>query len=126
MNRRRFTLVLTVVVVAGILGGVYWDAQPCVTRERMERVTVGMTYAEVVATVGGPPGDYSGGTVVKGAKCVVPQEEEEKLSDFEWVCPKAVLLVDLDCDGRASRVEILSVPEDRMPFLMRLAYLFDQ
>jgi len=66
MTCRRWLLIAAGLTVAGLGSVIYsWpDPGPRPCRETFERVRMGMTPEEVVATVGGPPGDYTGGRYV--------------------------------------------------------------
>jgi hypothetical protein len=73
--------------------------QPC--RMTFEQVREGMTFDEVCATVGGPPGDYSRGESWWGGHGV-------KFCGCEgWLGPDAQLMVRFDPDGRADRVSVV-------------------
>jgi hypothetical protein len=120
-RRRRLVLVLIALTVAGIVCGLLWAAEPRVSRARMERVTKGMTYAEVVATVGGPPGDYTGGVI--GTDVIWMPRGLGWDADFRWVCPSGELLVDFDSAGRANWVIVMDVIDDRPTLRQRLARL---
>ena len=61
MRCRRVIAGLVVLVMIVALAVLLWPRPPEPGRAAFERVRAGMTYAEVCATVGGPPGDYSGG-----------------------------------------------------------------
>src|SRR3954454_15629192 len=63
MTRRasRPRLLLVPLVLAAVEATVFalWPSRPRVCKASMERVREGMTYDQVVAAVGGPPGDYT-------------------------------------------------------------------
>jgi hypothetical protein len=52
---------LVVLPAAAVLVVALWPRDPRPCRATFEQVRDGMTYDEVCATVGGPPGDYSDG-----------------------------------------------------------------
>jgi hypothetical protein len=59
MRRRRW-LALVVAAVAAVALSLLWPRGPRPCRATFEQVQKGMSYAEVCATVGGPPGAYGG------------------------------------------------------------------
>jgi hypothetical protein len=102
MRRRRVIIGLVVLTVVGGAMVALWPRGPRPCRSTFELVQEGMTRGEVIATVGGPPGDYSGGLSWWGGYGT-------KFLDYEgWLEPDAQLMVRFDADGRADRVAIVS------------------
>jgi hypothetical protein len=96
-HRRWFALALvalTVAVAVSLLRP--RGPQPC--RAIFEQVQEGMTREEVIATVGGPPGDYS-----RGESWWAPSGV--RYWGYEgWLGQDAELMVRFGPDGRADRV----------------------
>jgi hypothetical protein len=63
MRRRRVIAGLVVLALVGVAAVMLWPRGPRPSRATFEQVREGMTFEEVCATVGGPPGDYSDGGV---------------------------------------------------------------
>jgi hypothetical protein len=69
------------------------------TLARFQQVKEGMSREEVIRTVGGPPGDYSKGTVLQIGS---------GLSDYQsWACDDGDLFVRFDDADRATEVVII-------------------
>src|SRR5437763_435590 len=108
MKRRRvrWILVATASVLIALAIVLLWpppESRP--SRATFEQVRVGMTRAEVEATVGGPPGYYALGSDMSR------RSFGEFLYD-RWVCDECQLLVLFE-EGRALEVhicEVLMVP----------------
>jgi hypothetical protein len=105
ITRRRGLLVAVGVAVAAGVGAVAIrpsPPQPC--RATFEKVRAGMTTAEIEATVGGPPGDYSQGQNQRRHFPPVPM-----LNENTWLGPDAELAVYYS-DDRAFDIRIDGMP----------------
>ena len=91
--KRRHAIVIGLVGVA-VAAIVFWPRAPRPCLATFQRVQPGMTRDEVYKTVGGPPGDYTGGTV---AITVTTKAEF-------WASSDAMMFVSFDDDGRAKDV----------------------
>ena len=90
--------------VAGGLAGLFaaagvavaaWPRAPHPCRATFERVREGMTRAEVVATVGGPPGDYSRG------QAIPTYFADKNRNRLVWLAMDGELIVVFDADETA-------------------------
>ena len=115
MGRRRVVVGLVVLALVGVATVALWPRGPRPCRETFEQVREGMTYEEVCATVGGPPGDYTGGTRVGLIDINGP-------ATFAiWTATDGELLADFDYDSRVAWAEVIDVSEvPRPPLLARL------
>jgi hypothetical protein len=59
MKRRRIIIGGGLLALVGSVAWVVWLCRPHPCRAAFEKVREGMTFEEVCATVGGPPGNYS-------------------------------------------------------------------
>ena len=113
MRRRRIIAGLVVLALAGVAVAL-WPRGPRPCRATFEQVREGMTYDDVCATVGGPPGDYSGGTRfglidLNGPPITI------------WTAGDSELLVDFGYDGRVAWAEVIEVSDiPRPPLIDRL------
>jgi len=88
---------LAVAALAVAVGWTHEKPRPC--RKTFERVRVGMTRAEVEATVGGPPGDFSSADWVS-RPFRIPGGEAV------WIYDEVELNVWYADDGRVSKVSV--------------------
>ena len=101
MRRRRVIVGLVVLVGLALAVAALRPRGPQPCRATFDQVRVGMTYDEVCAAVGGPPGDYSRGESWWGGYGV-------KFWGYEgWLGPDAQLMVRFDDAGRADRVAVV-------------------
>lgn len=77
---------------------IFWPRGPRPCKETFERLREGMTKQEVYATVGGPPGDYSGGATL-------PLKTHWHPDDMWWA-KDGVLGVRFDDAGHAYEVQV--------------------
>jgi hypothetical protein len=100
MKRWRLLGLVLLVAVATSLALVWFERQyPC--RATFERVRAGMTREEVIATVGGPPGDYTNGRSVSYLISRIGLWGPET-----WASEDADLCVCFDDDDRATEVRV--------------------
>jgi hypothetical protein len=92
MRRRRVIVVVVVLALVAVVVAL-WPRGPKPCRATFEQVQEGMTYDEVCATVGGPPGDYT----TDGSGRPLRQTLPIGLSD-EWWSDDAYLSVRFDPD----------------------------
>src|SRR5258708_5622078 len=97
-TRRRTGLGLAIAAIA--LAIILFPRGPRPCRGTFEQVRHGMTFDEVCATVGGPPGDYSRGDAAPIWRLNGPEREWEK--DAVWIADDACLIVYYDDNLRAS------------------------
>jgi hypothetical protein len=114
MRRRRIIVGVAVLVLAAVGAVLFWPRPPHPCRDTFKQVREGMTFEEVCATVGGPPGDYSDGRSIR----VHYMEEDET-----WLANDSHFGVSFDRRGRvtsrtAHGVVRPTVP--RPPFWSRL------
>ena len=65
VTKKQLLLSFGLVAVAGLLGfAAGFSTRPRVTRAALEDITNGMTFDEVTAIMGVPPGDYASGWLV--------------------------------------------------------------
>jgi hypothetical protein len=109
---------LVVLALAATTAYVLWPRGPRPCRETFEQVREGMTYDEVCATVGGPPGDYTDGrSLVYRVSVSMYRFPDREL----WAAEDSTLIVDFEDDGRSYRVLVSDpVPVPRAPLLDRL------
>jgi hypothetical protein len=104
--KRRYAAVVVIVGLAVTVVAT-WPRGPRPCRATFEQVLEGMTFAEVCATVGGPPGDYARGDVICSSMVY------EKGS--AWWTDDAELCVHFDAQGRADLVSVGGVISFRKP-----------
>ena len=114
MKRRRVVVGLVLLALAGVLAVALWPHGPRPCRETFEQVREGMTYAEVCATVGGPPGAYTDGPKS------VPYFDQTYGTYELWLAADGTLRVYFDRTERAYCVDILGPPPDTRSHLQRL------
>jgi hypothetical protein len=105
MTRRRVLCgLLFLSAVLACFGGWLWMAnRPRPMRAKFEQVKKGMSRAEVIRTVGWPPGDYS-------REGVVQMHSEVRFWVYDrWFCDDGELLVRFDDADTASDVVIQDV-----------------
>jgi hypothetical protein len=85
-------------------------------RRQLERVVPGMTRTEVVALLGGPPGDYRSDP----KRFSISHHSIQSLGFEEWITDEAMAQVWFD-DDRVTRVRICRAIDQRPPLLRRLA-----
>jgi hypothetical protein len=86
-------------------------------RQQLERVVPGMTRAEVVTLLGGPPGDYR----TDPGRFSVAHHSLYALGFEEWVADEAKAAVWFDPDDRVARVRVCGAIDQHPPLLRRLA-----
>jgi hypothetical protein len=103
---RRKRLLLCLGAVAAGLALAWWGPRALLaptlhnlTPESFERVQEGMTLAEVEATLGGPPGDYTGGGMVP---LILLSNTQAWADSRMWVGDELAIDVSLDDRGRSS------------------------
>jgi hypothetical protein len=69
-----------------------------------------MSREEVIRTVGGPPGDYSGGEATRHGACIFDKH-------VRWLCTDGELLVRFDGTDSAADVWVLDVNSRPPPTL---------
>jgi hypothetical protein len=91
MTRRRvlFGLLLLSVGLACFAGWLWMSSRPRSMRARFEQVKEGMSWEEVIRTVGGPPGDQTNDGIEM------------------WSCDDGLLLVQFNDGGSATGVWVL-------------------
>jgi len=95
---------LAVAALAVAVGWTHDKPRPC--RKTFERVQVGMTRAEVEATVGGPPGDYSSADWWPPSALAVTGLGDHRINEVEWICNADELHVWYSNDGDVREVSI--------------------
>jgi hypothetical protein len=91
MKRRRVVAGLVVVVVVAVVVVILWPRGPRLST--FKRVQPGMTRGEVYASVGGPPGNYTGGTLH------VSPRTDDTMWEY-WASRDAMLFVRFGEDDR--------------------------
>ena len=86
--------------------------KPC--RATFERVAVGMTREQIVATVGAPEGNYADEGIWYAPRSLLRGEVEGS-----WLCNDCELLVFYDHGGRATAVTIRGVKQLRPRLTLR-------
>jgi hypothetical protein len=99
MRHSRVVVGLIAVTVVSTAAVLTWPRGPRPCRATFEQVREGMTYEEVIATVGAPPGDYSGGRCIDGWI----GGGSGSMGTY-WTTTERVLFVLFDSDGRAAAV----------------------
>jgi hypothetical protein len=94
MRRRRRTITILVALVAAFTLPMIWPRGPRPCRATFEQVREGKTREEVIATVGGPPGDYTGGRCLDGWTG----------KGEYWTATDGVLKIAFDTHGRVAYV----------------------
>src|SRR5262245_39655502 len=115
MRRRRVVVGLVVLALVAVLVVALWPrgTRPC--RETFELVREGMTYDEVCATVGGPPGAYT-------RRPYIPLLGGAHDCRVQWAADDVELIVWFDDDQRAYKVMVFDPMPDDRPLLVRLRY----
>lgn len=114
---RRRWVVAGLVVVVSVVAVVFWPRGPQPCRATFEQVREGMTFEDVCATVGGPPGVYSSRSRYTFASAPPPAG----CSHHEWRAADQVLYVVFDArTGAAVFVHRFDPPPDGRGFLQRL------
>lgn len=116
-RRSRWLLLFGAAVVVAAVGltaiGPAQRLQP--SRETFVQVKEGMSREQVIATVGGPPGNYSTEWEIYS----------ENLAPAElWACDEVWLEVTFDREGRAERVRLHDLSPPRTSFLQRVRHWF--
>jgi hypothetical protein len=115
---RRRTLLVVLAGLAGVVAAgvvVLWPQQNRVTRENCDRVTAGMTRAEVYAILG-PPSDNTSGPVRVGPEYLTvldAQFDALRGPDVEWVTDTGLAEAAFDREERV--VGFVYVPCSRIP-----------
>jgi hypothetical protein len=120
MKRRRAIVGLVVLMLVGVVAGaILWPHGPRPCRATFAQVREGMTYDEVCAAVGGPPGDYTGGTRA-GPDLGWSTFAIDDRTSF-WTCEDGELVAYFGENGRLLGKEISTVyPATPPPFWSRL------
>jgi hypothetical protein len=110
--RSRWGLLLAAATLVGIAAGLWWSSsrEPAFSRQRFERVEVGMSREQVIATVGGPPGRYSDAT---GPPFGVHYTDYE-----DWWSDEGLLMVQFDEHDKATDVVLFDVMRRPRPTLI--------
>ena len=115
MRRRHVIVGLIVAAVAVVVAVAHWPRGPQPCRATFALVREGMTFEEVCAAVGGPPGDYTGGTRVG----LIDLNGPATLAI--WTATDGELLADFNYDGRLAWAQVIDVSEiPRPPLFARL------
>ena len=116
MRRRHVVVGLAVPALVAVTVAVLWPRGPRPCRATFELVREGMTYDEVCATVGGPPGDY-----LTRRPLIFPTSPMIYEHAQVWTANDAYLIVYLDGSGRVENAQVAEVicPADP-PFWLRL------
>ena len=119
MRRRRVIVGLAVLAVP-VAAVALWPRGPRPCRETFEQVREGMAFEEVCATVGGPPGDYTGrpravpnGMVLPLPPFLLPGGPPEV-----WIGEDGELIAWFDPGGQVVQANVY--PVGRPPFWSRL------
>src|SRR5687768_8659552 len=94
MRRRRVVIGLIVAALVAVAAVLFWPRGPRPCRATFESVQEGMTYEEVCATVGGPPGTYTHRMPLPFNRTSI------KRYDHHWVADDAGMWVGYDKDDR--------------------------
>jgi hypothetical protein len=124
MRRRRVIVGLAVLALAAGTAIVLWPRGPLPSRATFKQVREGMTFEEVCAAVGGPPGDYTGGTR-RGPDDLFGLRPYWLGGDpprgEPWIGDDGMLVVTFDPAGRLACAEVWEVyPASPPPFWSRL------
>jgi hypothetical protein len=114
MKRRRVIVGLIVLALVVVVAAVLWPRGPYPCRATFEQVRDGMSYDEVCATVGGPPGSYASGPFGASSHGYTTSRQVK-----QWTCDDCRLVVVFSTDGRTSFyvfVHAHLVPVDPSPF----------
>jgi hypothetical protein len=106
MRRRRLIVGLVVLALVAA-AAVLWPRGPKPCRATFEQVREGMTYDEVCAAVGAPPGDYSDGY------CLHSRYGFGYKAHQWWLANDGELFVEFGEDGTA--VAVSARPAERLP-----------
>ena len=98
MRRRR--VIAGLVVAVAVAAVILWPRPPRPCRATFEQVREGMTREAVIATVGGPPGDYTDGYHLNGWVNLGGAGRQPT----SWIAADGVLAVRFDADGLAATV----------------------
>jgi hypothetical protein len=108
MRRRRPLLFLFVAAVAAVAFGwiadFQWPRAPQVKAKQFDSVSPAMTREDVIATVGGPPGDYRTDERLSPLRPFWRGEPVVKLE--HWLCNDGLVFVVLDEEDRVVRTHI--------------------
>lgn len=125
MRRRRVIVGLVVLALVAVVVGLSRPRGPRPCRDTFALVRQGMTFEEVCATVGGPPGDYTGGTrtgpddLVGGFSPYILGDDRTRW-EF-WTGEDGELVGTFDLEGRLLWVEVWEVyPASPPSFWSRL------
>lgn len=110
MVRRKW--VLAILLAATVAGSAvvasFWPSGPRPCRAKFEQVERGMSFDQVVATVGGPPGTYTHRPYLKVVVTALSHRIEV------WSTDDARLVVYFDQSGRADMIHLDDpLPDDR-------------
>ena len=101
MNRRRVLVLFGLAFVAAAAAVVFWPRAPRPSLATFNKVRVGMTRDEVIATIGAPPGDYT-------TRPYSPRLVSYHIAFLaeRWRCNEAECFVVFDDDDRASFINV--------------------
>ena len=119
MRRRRVIVGLGVVAVLTAAAVLLWPRGPQPCRATFGQVHEGMTFEEVCARVGGPPGDYTGGRSLDLHPPADPAGVSDPVPDrYLWAAEDGLLVVDFGSDGRADGVMVCDPELSPAPSLL--------
>jgi hypothetical protein len=104
---RRTIVILTAIAFILATGSVAWHfirPKPVITYERAEAIQLGMTRAEVIALLGGPPGDYAGGHSVTYVRGCVGEDASGFYDGTNWWGRQGMIQVQFSPDGLVESV----------------------
>jgi hypothetical protein len=116
MKRRRVIVGLIVLALVGFVAGVIlWPRGPRPCRATFGLLHKGMTYDEVCATVGGPPGDYTDGTRSAGFDDIVNWLPVSLGDCLFWTGEDGELVAWFDNDNRLGWMGVWAVQPSTPP-----------
>jgi hypothetical protein len=111
------TVVVGVLTIAAVIVFAFWPRVPRPCRATFENVRVGMTLAEVCATVGGGPGDFTEGRSLAYITSQVRYGRPVEFGRHVWAAEDAFLSVEFDGD-RVKSIDIGDPDVVREPLLL--------
>ena len=104
---RRTLIVLTGTVFGLTVAAASWHfikPKPVITGERADAIQVGMTKAEVIALVGGPPGDYAPGEIITYVRGCVGADSSGFYEGTNWWGREGMIQVQFNEQGLVDSV----------------------